>query len=41
MGIYVNSSKTKRYYEGSRQVLKQNRDDFGLEKQLFDYNSDT
>ena len=33
-GIYVNRNRSKRYQDGFRQVLKQNRDDFGLKKQL-------
>ena len=39
-GIYTDSNRIKRYYDGFRQVLKQNKGDFGLERHLFAYNSD-
>ena len=33
-GIYVNSDMIKKYQDGFRQVLKQNKGDFGLKKHL-------
>ena len=40
-GIYVNSNMIKRYQDGFRQVLKENKDDFVLENTFSAYDSDT